>query len=229
MKHFTPLQILSLSILSVIAIVMAIFAFGTSRKLAPLNANASPEIIYMALATPSPAQISMAEESPDAFDVAERPTAPAGAAVTSTAKPTSACATLLNGVIFVLTVGGKNIDVANGVEESTLKNAPGWLATSAAPGQEGVCVVYGHRNRNHLKMLEKVNCGDTITVTDQAGTQYVYEIESIEILNSDAELRVPTLDGKYLMLVTCYPFRYSGHAPQKYIVLARAQHGKWQA
>ena len=33
-------------------------------------------------------------------------------------------------------------------------------------------------------------------------------------------LRIPTLDGAHLMLVTCYPFYYSGHAPQKYVVLA---------
>ena len=48
--------------------------------------------------------------------------------------------------------------------ESTLDKSPGWLTTSVLPGEDGMCVVYGHRNRNHLKVLEKVERGDTITV-----------------------------------------------------------------
>ena len=31
----------------------------------------------------------------------------------------------------------------------------------------------------------------------------------------------PALDGSTLVLVTCYPFRYSGHAPGKYMVTAQ--------
>ena len=72
-------------------------------------------------------------------------------------------------------------------------------------------------------MLEKTDYGDAITVTAQGGAQYAYKIESIEIVESDAELRIPTLDGKNLMLVTCYPFYYSGNAPKKYVVLATIQ------
>ena len=57
--------------------------------------------------------------------------------------------------LFTLHILNDTISVAYGVEEATLKKTPGWLSTSALPGKEGMCVVYGHRNRNHLKVLER--------------------------------------------------------------------------
>ncbi|MCL2670734.1 MAG: hypothetical protein FWF10_01700 [Clostridiales bacterium] len=41
------------------------------------------------------------------------------------------------------------------------------------------------------------------------------------IINSlNDKRKLPAADGKTLVLVTCYPFRYSGHAPGKCIVAA---------
>ena len=54
---------------------------------------------------------------------------------------------------FTLSILNDTISVAYGVEESTLKKTPGWLTTSVLPGENGMCVVYGHRNRNHLKVI----------------------------------------------------------------------------
>lgn len=56
---------------------------------------------------------------------------------------------------FMLSILNDTISVAYGVEESTLKKTPGWLTASVLPGENGMCVVYGHRNRNYLKILEK--------------------------------------------------------------------------
>ena len=218
MKRFTPLQKITLAVLSAIVVVLAVVAFATGRSIDPEPVNisasptATPEIVYIGLADPTPSPIPIPAPTPS-------PAVPTGAASPTAAQPT-AKPTVANGDAFTLTIRKQNIGVASGVEESTLEDGPGWLATSAAPGQEGVCVVYGHRNRNHLKVLEKVDYGDAITVTAKDGTQYSYKVESIEIIASDKELRIPTLDGAHLMLVTCYPFYYSGHAPQKYVVTA---------
>ena len=119
---------------------------------------------------------------------------------------------------FTLSILNDTISVAYGVEESTLKKTPGWLTTSVLPGENGMCVVYGHRNRNHLKILEKVTIGDTITATKD-GIAYTYAVSDIAIYESTSDWRLPTLDGSTLVLVTCYPFRYSGHAPGKYQVM----------
>ena len=121
---------------------------------------------------------------------------------------------------FTLSILNDTISVAYGVEESTLKKTPGWLTTSVLPGENGMCVVYGHRNRNHLKVLEKVTVGDIITATKD-GIDYTYAVSDVAIYESTSDWRLPTLDGSTLVLVTCYPFRYSGHAPGKYIVTAR--------
>ena len=124
------------------------------------------------------------------------------------------------GAAFVLTVNGKDITVAGSIDEKTLEKSPGWLDSSAKPGGEGVCVVYGHRNRNHLQVLKDVDYGDPIRVTAPDGSVYTYITESTEILESDEELRIPAIEGKHLMLTTCYPFYYTGHAPKKYVVIA---------
>lgn len=121
---------------------------------------------------------------------------------------------------FTLSILNDTISVAYGVEESTLKKTPGWLTTSVLPGENGMCVVYGHRNRNHLKVLEKVTVGDTITATKD-GIAYTYAVSDIAIYESTSDWRLPTLDGSTLVLVTCYPFRYSGHAPGKCVVTAQ--------
>ena len=123
-----------------------------------------------------------------------------------------------HGAAFVLTIHGKNITIAPSVDEATLEKNPGWLNTSASPGEEGVCVVYGHRNRNHLQILKDVTYGETIKVTMPNGKTYTYAIESTEILESDEDLRIPTIEGNHLMLTTCYPFYYTGHAPKKFVV-----------
>ena len=121
---------------------------------------------------------------------------------------------------FTLSILNDTISVAYGVGENTLEKTPGWLTTSALPGENGMCVVYGHRNRNHLKILEKATVGDTITATKD-GIAYTYAVSDIAIYESTSDWRLPTLDGSTLVLVTCHPFRYSGHAPGKYMVTAQ--------
>lgn len=125
-----------------------------------------------------------------------------------------------DGDFFTLTIEGKNVSVAYGVDEDTLDKTPGWLPTSALPGQDGMCVVYGHRNRTHLRVLEKVELGDTITVTMKDKTVYTYTVSDIKIYENTADFKLPATDGKTLVLATCYPFRYSGNAPGKYVITA---------
>lgn len=121
---------------------------------------------------------------------------------------------------FIININGERVKVAYGVDETTLKKTPGWLENSAYPGEDGVCVIYGHRNRNHLRALKGAYIGDPITV-GTAGDSCTYVVESIRIMDGDEDLTIPTLEGKNLMLSTCYPFHYSGSAPQRYVVTAK--------
>ena len=99
-------------------------------------------------------------------------------------------------------------------------NVIGNLTASASPGQDGMCVVYGHRNRTHLRVLEKVERGDSITATTPDDTMYTYTVTDKLIYENTADLRLPLTEDKIICLVTCYPFRYSGSAPGKCVVIA---------
>lgn len=121
---------------------------------------------------------------------------------------------------FVLAIRGSRIAVGCETSEAALKERPGWLNTSARPGEVGVCVVYGHRNRRHLRVLEKVGLGDEITVTAEDGSVFCYVVTQIDVADDLSEIVIPSVAEPMLMLVTCYPFRYSGNAPQKYVVTA---------
>lgn len=123
---------------------------------------------------------------------------------------------------FVLTIRGSRIAVGSETTEEALKKRPGWLDTSAHPGEDGVCIVYGHRNRRHLRALEKVELGDEITVsTEDDGSVFRYIVTQIDIADNLSEITISSVEEPTLLLVTCYPFRYSGNAPQKYVVMAR--------
>ena len=171
----------------------------------------TPEVVHMELPIPLSSPVATLRPIPMSETI-ESP-APSPPAAPSP-KQEGEC-------FFTLDILNDTISVAYGVEESTLNKTPGWLPTSALPGKEGTCVVYGHRNRNHLKVLEKVERGDAITVTMDEGTVYTYTVSDITIYESTDDLRLPTVDGKTLVLVTCYPFRYSGNAPGKCVVTAQ--------
>ena len=102
------------------------------------------------------------------------------------------------------------------VDEYTLKDNIGWLQSSALPGEEGLCVFMGHRDTD-FRILKYIEVGDHIVIEIKDNI-YRYKVMQIEIIISDSELRFGVLEGINLALVTCYPFRDSGNAPNKYVV-----------
>lgn len=113
----------------------------------------------------------------------------------------------------------RTYDVIPDVEEETLKHNLGHLPTSSMPGQEGLCVIMGHRDAQ-FSILKYCDVGDNITI-GAYDTFFVYSVYDIEIVENDNELQLNAVNGSNLALVTCYPFRYTGHAPQKIIVYAK--------
>ena len=103
------------------------------------------------------------------------------------------------------------------VGEDTLKDNIGWLPSSSLPGEEGLCIFMGHRDTD-FRILQYVEVGTVITVYTEY-LAYNYKVIEIEIVNSDCELRFDTMLSSNLVLVTCYPFYYSGHSPKKFVVI----------
>lgn len=129
--------------------------------------------------------------TPDAF-LPTHTTAPAETSTTPSGnsdnrpKPT--------GPAFSVYINGKTISVSHGVDENTLDKDPGWMETSSAPGQDGMCVIYGHRNRTHLRILETVEAGDSVTATLPDGTQHNYIVTQVQAFPDSADLAMPTLE-----------------------------------
>ena len=113
----------------------------------------------------------------------------------------------------------RTYDVMPNVDEDALKRNIGYLPSSAWFGDEGLCVLMGHRDTD-FSILQFVEIGDVITI--KANNKiFRYCVKEIIIVENDKELCFKVSSESYLVLVTCYPFIYCGHAPQKYIIFAK--------
>lgn len=230
-KHIIILAILAIAILILPFLLgdkislLAEQAIETAAPTATPEPTIETEIIEIVIPTPSSTVAPEPSATPESgdwpeFPVIDEPVTESPAPHSSSTPTSVPQVSVPHGAAFVLTIHGKDITIAPSVDEATLEKTPGWQNTSASPGEEGVCVVYGHRNRNHLQILKDVTYGDTVTVTMPNGTAYTYVIESTEILESGEDFRIPTIEGKHLLLTTCYPFYYTGHAPKKFVIIA---------
>ena len=89
----------------------------------------------------------------------------------------------------------------------------------AMPDEAGLAMVFGHRDA-HFRKLGHLAVGDKLDVDTMRGGQH-YRVARIEIVDRDLlqeRLRFGARTGHGLVLVTCFPFRYIGPAPQRYLV-----------
>ena len=112
-----------------------------------------------------------------------------------------------------------SVVVAEGTSVRVLQHAVGHLSSSAAPGVDGNVVLAGHRD-TFFRPLEAIRRGDRIELDDGARV-HDYRVEWIEIVDPDRlDVVAPSRDST-LTLITCYPFRFVGAAPQRFVVRAR--------
>ncbi len=113
---------------------------------------------------------------------------------------------------------GLEVPLLDGTDVRTLNHAVGRISGTARPGEPGNIGIAGHRD-GFFRGLKDLTIGDTIDLkTPQETSTYV--VDEINIVSpNDVDVlrprRVPSLT-----LVTCYPFRFIGSAPQRYIVKA---------
>ncbi len=109
--------------------------------------------------------------------------------------------------------------VAEGSDMKTLDRAVGHLTYTALPGSPGNCALAGHRD-TFLRGLGGVRVDDVIRIVTLERT-HTYEVEWTEVVKPN---RVDVLDStasRSLTLVTCYPFKFVGRAPLRFVVRAR--------
>ena len=129
-----------------------------------------------------------------------------------------------NGILGHLIVGGSSVMVRDSIDADTLEKSPGWMPDSALPGADGMSVILGHRNRKHLKLIENVKIGDALSFRFVSDNHLVsYTVTDVQIFEKTADWTLPVSDENILVVVTCYPFQYTGNAPGKYMVVCRRQ------
>jgi sortase A len=112
----------------------------------------------------------------------------------------------------------KTINIIEGTGTKELKLGVGHYIGSVLPGVSDNSVLAGHRD-SVFRNLGQLKIGDLMTVRTSYGT-FVYEVHKIRIVNAnDRTVIVPTKDA-ILTLSTCYPFRFVGNAPKRYVVQA---------
>lgn len=112
-----------------------------------------------------------------------------------------------------------NAPVLEGSDDDTLNRGAGHIEDTAYPGSAGNVGIAGHRD-TVFRPLEHAKTGDVLQLTT-ADRVYTYKITSTLIVDPDDVYVLDPSKEPTLTLVTCYPFRYIGHAPRRFVVQAR--------
>lgn len=108
--------------------------------------------------------------------------------------------------------------VAEGVDNGTLKRAVGHVPYTALPGSPGNCALAGHRD-THFRGLGEVRTNDVIRIVTPERT-YLYQVDWTVVVGPRRVDLLDSTDARALTIVTCYPFKYVGRAPKRFVVRA---------
>lgn len=115
------------------------------------------------------------------------------------------------------------VRVFEGTTTKDLKNGAGHFIHSVLPGYADNSVIAGHRD-SVFSQFGSLKIGDSVIVQTAYG-KFTYVIKRFRIVNAkDRTVIVPT-NYAQLTLSTCYPFRFVGNAPQRFIVVAALKTG----
>jgi sortase A len=117
---------------------------------------------------------------------------------------------------------GLSAMVAEGVDEKTLRHAVGHFPESSTPEGAGTVALAGHRD-TFFRLLANIRLHDVVMLQTPQG-KYEYEVVHTAIVGPEHVEVVQSSPQSDLTLVTCYPFRYVGQAPQRFIVQAVRTH-----
>ena len=124
-------------------------------------------------------------------------------------------------VALLITPEGEEFYVLNSVSGQALAFGPGWIAQSAAPGQQGNVIIAAHRD-THFQFLENVQSNESIQLQDRSGKFYRYSISQMQVVDSrDQTIEIQQQTAE-LTLITCYPFHsLNPGGPLRFVVHAR--------
>jgi sortase A len=165
------------------------------------------------------AEFASARQHPEAFHPeAFQERLPAGVAVDAEGMTPSSP----HSSLAVLRVPGVDLEVPvhAGTTESVLSRGAGLIEGTAVPGSPGNVGIAAHRD-SFFRPLERVAVGDLIEL-DTLERTIRYRITELSVVEPTDVHVLDEIGMPVLTLVTCYPFRFVGNAPHRYIVRAVA-------
>lgn len=124
--------------------------------------------------------------------------------------------------VALLRIPGAELEVPvfPDTSERNLNRGAGWIAGTAGPDAGGNFAIAAHRDQ-HFKVLEGVALGDVIEVQSRRHVRR-YAVTRIDVVEPEDVSVLRATPTPSITLVTCYPFRYVGPAPRRYVVRATA-------
>lgn len=110
------------------------------------------------------------------------------------------------------------LPVFEGTDEEELELGVGHYDGSVLPGEKDNCVLAGHRD-TVFRRLGEVGEGDKLIVRTTMG-EFEYVVDKVRIVDKDDRTVIVPKPKATLTISTCYPFRYIGSAPQRYVLVA---------
>ena len=115
---------------------------------------------------------------------------------------------------------GVSAIVRAGTDARTLRLAVGHIPGTAMPGDGGNIGLAAHRD-TFFRRLGEIRPDDTVRLVTPGGT-FEYRVSGTKVVEPDDVWVLDQTKEPTLTLVTCYPFRYVGSAPQRFVVRALA-------
>ena len=110
------------------------------------------------------------------------------------------------------------LPVYDGATELHMNRGIARIDGTAMPGEQGNLGIAGHRD-GYFRVLKDIGFGDEIILTGPEGPQ-TYLVEQLMIVDPSAVEVLHHTERPAITLVTCYPFYFVGHAPERFIVRA---------
>jgi len=111
------------------------------------------------------------------------------------------------------------LPIVEGTDPDDLDKGVGHYKGSFYPDENGQIVLSGHRD-TVFRRAGELEVGDELKIVLPYG-EFSYQITSTKIVEADDRSIITLDDSKEeLILTTCYPFRFVGNAPQRYIIYA---------
>lgn len=111
------------------------------------------------------------------------------------------------------------VPIYNGASDLHMDRGIARIMGTELPGHtEGNLGVSGHRD-GYFRVLKDIETGDEISVRTSSGVQ-IYVVEKLMIVDPTDATVLKTTTRPTVTIVTCYPFYFAGHAPERFIVQA---------